>query len=130
LPWLAPTPLPPRALRDLVGKLGETHRALIEPVLVSSRQHRQIGVAAGRFFGPLGKLHGDLKDPRRVVGGCPYQLGLFPARRERSCDVEAISSVEALISSVEAEISVAIAAASSAAARMAPTSRRNATTIE
>ena len=42
----------------------------------------------------------------------------------------AISSVEALISCVDAEISVAMAAASSEAARIAPTSRRNATTIE
>ena len=44
--------------------------------------------------------------------------------------MDAISSVDALISCVEAEISVAIAAASSAAARIAPTSRRNATTME
>ena len=51
------------------------------------------------------------------------------ALRDRSCVVEVSSSVPALISSVAAEISAAIAAASSAAWRIAPTSRRNATTI-
>ena len=51
------------------------------------------------------------------------------ARLVRSWHVAVISSVEALISSVDAEISVAIAAASSAAVRIAPTSRRRATTI-
>src|SRR2546428_746822 len=52
------------------------------------------------------------------------------ARFVRSWHVAAISSVEALICSVDAEICAAIAAASSAAVRIAPTSRRNATTME